>query len=76
MLHALGGRTENGESVLSPRELQVLELMALGKAKKEVADELDVSYHAIALYTRNIYKKLEAPNITAAVATAIRRRLI
>lgn len=76
VLHALGGRSENGESVLSSRELQILELMAMGKVKKEVADELGISYHAVALYTRNVYKKLEAPNITAAVATAIRRRLI
>lgn len=76
VLQALGGRTVNNQDVLSPREHQVLELMAMGKAKKEVADQLDISYHAIALYTRNIYKKLESPNITAAVATAIRRGLI
>ena len=76
VLHALGGRTEGDQDVLSPREHQVLELMAMGKAKKEVADQLEISYHAVALYTRNIYKKLESPNITAAVATAIRRGLI
>ena len=76
VLQALGGRTEGNQDVLSPREHQVLELMAMGKGKKEVADQLDISYHAIALYTRNIYKKLESPNITAAVATAIRRGLI
>ena len=52
------------------------ELMATGKVKKEVADQLGISYHSVALYTRNIYKKLESPNITAAVATAIRRGLI
>jgi DNA-binding NarL/FixJ family response regulator len=76
VLQALGGHTESNQEVLSPREHQVLELMAMGKGKKEVADQLDISYHAVALYTRNIYKKLESPNITAAVATAIRRGLI
>ena len=76
LLDALSGRTEDEQQVLSPREHQVLELMAMGKVKKEVADQLGISYHAVALYTRNIYKKLESPNSTAAVATAIRRGLI
>lgn len=66
-------RTENP---LSPREVEVLELLAQGFAKKEVADQLGLSYHTVALYVRNIFKKLEAPNIAAAIATAIRRNLI
>ncbi len=63
-------------SPLSRRERQVLALMAMGYVKKEVADELGISYRAIALYTANIYQKLQVPNITAAVATAIRKGLI
>ena len=67
----------NGEdNPLSKRERQVLELMAMGYAKKDVATELGVSYSAVALYTANIYEKLQVPNIAAAVSTAIRKGLI
>ena len=61
---------------LSRREHQVLKLMALGHTKREVAKQLGISYSAIALYSTNIYQKLQVPNIAAAVATAIRKGLI
>ena len=61
---------------LSRREHQVLKLMALGHTKREVAKQLGISYSAIALYSTNIYHKLQVPNIAAAVATAIRKGLI
>ncbi len=64
------------DSPLTERERQVLELMALGHVKKEVADELGISYSAVALYTANIYQKLQVPNIAAAVASAIRKGII
>jgi len=63
-------------SPLSKREVQVLELMAQGYVKKEVAEKLDISYSAVALYTSNIYEKLQVPNVAAAVAAAIRKGLI
>lgn len=61
---------------LSDRERQVLELMAQGYVKKEVAEKLGISYSAVALYTSNIYEKLQVPNVAAAVASAIRKGLI
>jgi DNA-binding NarL/FixJ family response regulator len=63
-------------SPLSERERQVLELMAMGYVKKEVAKELGISYGAVALYTSNIYEKLQVPNVAAAVAAAIRKGMI
>lgn len=68
--------TEPGIKILSERERQVLELMAEGYVKKEVAEKLDISYSAVALYTSNIYEKLQVPNVAAAVAKAIRKGLI
>ena len=50
------------------RERQVLELMATGYAKKDVAAEPGVSYNAVAFYTANIYEKLQVSNIAAAVS--------
>lgn len=78
VLQALQGTNEksHGLNHLSERERQVLELMAEGYVKKEVADILNISYSAVALYTSNIYQKLQVPNVAAAVAKAIRKGLI
>jgi DNA-binding NarL/FixJ family response regulator len=76
VLNAFQDKGGSGDNPLSTRERQVLELMALGYAKKDVAGELGLSYSAIALYTANIYEKLQVPNIAAAVSTAIRKGLI
>ena len=76
VLNALTSDDSTIDNPLSHRERQVLELLAMGYVKKEVADQLDLSYRAVALYTENVYKKLQVPNIAAAVATAYRRNLI
>jgi DNA-binding NarL/FixJ family response regulator len=76
VLKAFQDKDSSEDNPLSRRERQVLELMAMGYAKKEVANELGISYSAVALYTANIYEKLQVPNIAAAVSTAIRKGLI
>jgi len=64
------------ENPLSRREKQVLEQLAMGHLKKEIADNLELSQHTINRYTENLYKKLRVSNVAAAVATAIRKGLI
>jgi DNA-binding NarL/FixJ family response regulator len=76
VLKAFSEKEGDSESPLSERERQVLELMSMGHVKKEVAEQLGISYSAVALYTANIYEKLQVPNIAAAVASAIRKGLI
>jgi len=78
VLKAFQGAEEESSdaSPLSEREREVLELMAQGYVKKEVAEKLEISYSAVALYTSNIYEKLQVPNVAAAVAKAIRQGLI
>jgi|SaaInlStandDraft_1057018.scaffolds.fasta_scaffold20640_4 DNA-binding NarL/FixJ family response regulator len=71
-----GTKTNTNENPLSDREVEVLNSLADGLTKKEVAEVLSLSYHTIDLYTRNIYEKLKSPNIAAAIATAIRKGLI
>jgi|TARA_B110000967_G_scaffold209316_1_gene264905 DNA-binding NarL/FixJ family response regulator len=71
-----GTKTNTKENPLSDREAEVLKSLADGLTKKEVAEVLSLSYHTIDLYTRNIYEKLQSPNIAAAIATAIRKGLI
>lgn len=68
--------TPDMENPLTPQEQKVLSLLSQGFAKKEVAEKIDLSLHAVDFHTRNIYKKLQAPNIAAAIATAIRQKLI
>lgn len=71
-----GGSDLESGNILTKREQQVLEFLAMGYVKKEVAARMKVSYSTVAQYTENIYKKLQVPNIAAAVAAAIRKGLI
>jgi LuxR family maltose regulon positive regulatory protein len=55
---------------LSPRELEVLHLLALGKTNQEIARQLIVSTGTIKAHTASIYRKLDVANRTEAVARA------
>jgi ATP/maltotriose-dependent transcriptional regulator MalT len=63
-------------SPLSPREIEVLRLVARGGTNKEVASELLVSRHTVARHLSNIYTKLGVGSRSAATAWASRRSLI
>lgn len=60
---------------LSPREKQTLEGMVRGLAVKEIAEEMQVSYHTADSYVRNIYEKLHVHSRAAAVAKAIKEQI-
>jgi DNA-binding NarL/FixJ family response regulator len=53
---------------LSPRERQVLELLAQGLLQKEIAEQLVISYHTVQAYTARIYEKLQVRSRSQAVA--------
>ena len=55
---------------LSPREQEVLHLLALGKTNSEIAQQLIVARGTIKAHTASIYRKLDASNRTEAVARA------
>jgi LuxR family maltose regulon positive regulatory protein len=61
---------ENLIEPLSPREIEVLSLIADGKTNKEIAQQLIVSPGTIKAHTSNIYRKLDVANRTEAVARA------
>jgi two-component system, NarL family, nitrate/nitrite response regulator NarL len=61
---------------LTPREIQVLELLAEGLANKAIADRLGISDQTVKFHVASISGKLGAVNRTDAVRRAVRRGLI
>jgi len=72
-LDSLTGAAPHG---LSPRELEVLRLVASGKTNRQIAEELVVSEHTVARHTQNIFSKLGVSSRTAATAFAFEHRLL
>jgi DNA-binding NarL/FixJ family response regulator len=65
-------RTEPGPANLSPREREVLALIARGATNKEIADDLYLSPHTVKDHTSALYRKLEVRNRAEAVQRAER----
>ena len=61
---------------LTPRELQVLELVAAGMRNKKIAEALALSEETIDMHVKNIRTKLDVTDRTAAVNVAIKRGII
>ncbi len=61
---------------LSPRERELLALLVEGLTAKEIADRLSVSIHTTSTHTRNLFTKLGVHSRAAAVARALRERLV
>ena len=56
---------------LSARELDILRLMVKGLIKKEIAEQLSISYHTVDNHERNIFRKMNIHTRSAAVAKAL-----
>lgn len=63
---------ETEDSVLSPREGDVLRLVARGASNKEIAHDLFITENTVKTHLRNILDKLHLANRSQAVAYAIR----
>jgi ATP/maltotriose-dependent transcriptional regulator MalT len=61
---------------LTPRELEVLRLVAAGKSNREIASALVISEHTVARHVQNIFAKLRVSSRTAASAYAFARDLV
>jgi len=61
---------------VTPRELEVLRLVARGRQNKEIARDLAVTERTVKFHLSALMRKLEASNRVEAVAAAIRRGLI
>ncbi|WP_222871244.1 response regulator [Nonomuraea sp. PA05] len=60
----------------TPRELEVLRLIARGAANKEVARALLISETTVKTHLKHVFAKLGVDNRAAAVVAAMERRLI
>lgn len=75
LLHAFSGdarssahQIESLPEPLTPREQEVLELIAAGLMNREIADQLVISPETVKKHAGNIYAKLHVSNRTQAVA--------
>jgi DNA-binding NarL/FixJ family response regulator len=64
------------DSVLTPREVEVLRLVAGGNANKEVGARLSLTEETVKAHIRNILGKLGANDRTHAVSIAVKRGII
>jgi LuxR family maltose regulon positive regulatory protein len=64
------GQFEGLIEPLSPRELEVLRLVAAGLTNREIADRLVIAVSTVKSHTNSIYGKLDVSNRTQAVARA------
>ena len=61
---------------LTPRESEVLQMLASGLANKEIAARLSISEHTVKFHVASILGKLGAGSRTEAVSLGIRRGLV
>jgi len=62
--------------VLTPREVEVLRLVAEGRTNQEIADQLTLSIKTVQTHRANVMEKLDLRDITHLVRFAIKHRLI
>lgn len=64
------------EAGVTPREMEVLDLLGAGLANKEIASRLGFSLHTAKFHVESLLRKLDAANRAEAVKEGIRRGLI
>jgi DNA-binding NarL/FixJ family response regulator len=72
----LMGRISNPAPTLTPREVQLLELLATGLSNRAIAKQIFISEATVKTHLVHIYGKLGVDNRTAAIAAATQRRII
>jgi DNA-binding CsgD family transcriptional regulator/tetratricopeptide (TPR) repeat protein len=72
----LARRTDAGPRGLTPREVEVLRLVAAGRSNKEVAVSLSLSVKTVERHVGNILAKLDVPSRVAATAWAYEHEMV
>lgn len=66
----------SSQKVLSEREYEVLEILCDGLTNQQMAEKLHISETTVKTHVSSVLRKLKAANRTAAIATAVRQRLL
>jgi len=69
-------RSAEAVTVLTPRELDVLKLVAQGLSNPDIAQRLVLSEHTVHRHLANILRKLSLSSRAAAAAWAVRTGLV
>jgi DNA-binding NarL/FixJ family response regulator len=70
------GRLKTGTTHLTPREMEVLQLIAEGEANKQIAAELDISIKTVEKHRSHLMKKLAIHDTAGLVRYAIAEGII
>jgi DNA-binding CsgD family transcriptional regulator len=63
-------------NILTPKEKEVLELMAKGMSSKQIANSFGLSSRTVEAHRLNIMKKLSTNNSAETIATALKLKII
>lgn len=74
ILNMIKCRSQQGD--LTPRQLEVLELLVKGFTNKEIGIALGISYTSVKTHLEVIYKRLNVANRQEACSTAIKRGIV
>jgi len=70
------GSTDAGLPEISPREREVLRLLAGGESNRQIAARLGLSINTVERHVSNLYRKIDARGRADATAWAVRRGLV
>jgi two-component system nitrate/nitrite response regulator NarL len=76
LMRAVRDRRDRPQTVLSPREGEVLRFLADGLSAPQIAKELHLSPSTVKTHLQRLYERLEVSDRAAAVAEGMRRGLI
>jgi DNA-binding NarL/FixJ family response regulator len=76
MLQVVGGLKPTEESLLSDRQVEILQMIANGLSTKQVARELGITQKTVHNHLNAIYRRLDTQSLTHAVLSAVRLGII
>jgi two-component system response regulator NreC len=68
--------TEDSYQLLTPREREILQLLAEGKSNKEIATALNLSLYTVETHRRNVQEKLNLHSLAELILYAVRKGII
>ncbi len=72
----IAGAADLPVETLTPREMDVLRLLALGRPNREIADALGLSDETVKTHVSHLLAKLQVENRTKAIVEALKRGLV